>query len=88
MGKESGEMFRCDRAPGCHADGRPHFAFLNATDKERKDWLEVEWIDTMGAPIRYLLCPECKGRYEILLQSQRQTTQDFMYDHILDPAGE
>ncbi len=50
MAIEEGGMFRCDRSPQAHKDGKPHNEFLNPTDKRRSDWLEVSWEDVMGAP--------------------------------------
>jgi hypothetical protein len=79
MAIEEGGMFRCDRSPQAHKDGKPHNEFLNPTDKRRSDWLEVSWEDVMGVTIKYLICPECRKEYEAIRQEQRQKMQNYMY---------
>lgn len=77
----------CDRTEKVHKGNVKPAAYLLPNDKARDNWHEVEFVDTLGVPMRYMLCPDCFSAWTDLVKKHTYEQQQFMNDGIKSNNG-
>lgn len=78
MAREKGyERVACDRAESVHAGGILPIEHLKPEDKRYSEWLDVEYTDTHGVPMRMTLCPACAAKYRSIMETHDRDMTEF-----------